>query len=246
MSDKPRAQVFIDLENMEYRFQNKYGYSVNWKKVFVQIQEKYDADLIAFAPFMEKGSSLSGKLKRWLQKIGVKIHNLPYTLKVHSNLADMAMINYMWHTAVTTGDQYQIFILMTGDADFVETIRLITKLFPKKIIVYGIEGATSEAIKYVADEVHFLDQLHLDNQKGTLEEFLLLSISNSETRNRNEWFTFESLRYFSLARRKGLDNYNSITATINKLLAEGLVKKIEIEDSFGNKIPRLYIPPSPA
>jgi hypothetical protein len=142
---KPSVALYWDFQNVCLNqkkvnsvldFANSKGHLI-YKKVYYNSQCKNQA-------------STKGKL----ESLGFHCVDVPCPLK---NSADN-QLKSDWIDDVSNNLSPDIFILVSGDGDFTNSVQLVKKL-GKKVIVVAQKGNVKQKLKASSDKFHFVDEL---------------------------------------------------------------------------------------
>lgn len=158
--------VFIDLENLRYGLLNNYGQEPDIQAL-VEKAKKYGRPSVmrAYADFSEHPSDLT----RNLQIAGVEAINIPVkrsmamrggkSLERIKNAADMVLaLDAMTEALEADGNKKsKVFLLVTGDADYVRLVTLLRNRFGQRVIIVGVPGSIAGDLVKAAGEADAID-----------------------------------------------------------------------------------------
>lgn len=144
--------VFIDLENLRYSLLNLHGVEPDFEAL-VGKAKKYGRPSVmrAYADFSEHPPMLT----RNLQVAGIEAINVPVKRSVFArgpgsverikNAADMvlALDAIVQALDADTSNKTKVFLLVTGDADYVKLVTLLRNRFGQQVIITGVPGSIS-------------------------------------------------------------------------------------------------------
>ena len=165
--EKQKAIVFIDGANIFYT-QKHLGWSVDWKKMLKQISIKFTAIDIRYYSGIKNNDEKMKKFLTCLRKMGIKTITKPLKLIkdekgkiIYKSNCDVEMaIDVLLEI-----NDFEVFILFSGDSDFVYLIKTIQKRFQKKAIVYSSRKTISWEIRLMSDEHFFLEDIENEIKK---------------------------------------------------------------------------------
>lgn len=153
-SRKPRAMAFVDYEHWFYSYKNLIFMKpdpASWRK---ELEQTYDIDdIVVFADFS------AGAIREEVPKLREITNTIIETQNVNGrrkkDMTDFIMLDYLYQTAATK-PELDTFIIFTGDGHFQSVVKYLVQRLQKKVIVYGVEGATSNQLKAVATATYEL------------------------------------------------------------------------------------------
>ena len=151
--------MFIDLENLRYGLLNNYGQEPNFVHL-VDKAKKYGRPSMmrAYADFSEHPSEMS----RQLQVVGIEAINIPVkrvsvtkptgVVERVKNAADMvlALDAITEALAADMSQKVKIFLIVTGDRDYIRLVTLLRNRFGQRVIVCGVPGCVSSDLEAAA------------------------------------------------------------------------------------------------
>lgn len=159
MSDE--VAVFIDFENLRYGLLNNYGQEPDIMAL-VEKAKKYGRPSImrAYADFTEHPPEIT----RRLQVAGVEAINVPVKRSTRSrggrqverikNAADMVLALDAMIEALEADKNRnsKIFLLVTGDADYVKLVTHLRNRFGQRVVIAGVPGSIANDLITAAGE----------------------------------------------------------------------------------------------
>ncbi len=153
--------VFIDFENLRYGLLNHYGIEPDFQAV-VEKARKYGRPTVmrAYADFTEHPSGMN----RQLEIAGIEAINIPVkrvsiqrgetTIERVKNAADMCLALDALLEAVDAHSQSKskVFLIVTGDRDYVRLITQIRNRFGQRVVVAGVPGSISNDLVIAVGE----------------------------------------------------------------------------------------------
>lgn len=153
--------VFIDFENLRYGMVNNYGQEPDFRRLVEKVM-KYGRPSVmrAYADFTEHPDEVT----RQLQIAGIEAINVPVKRTTYSqggksverikNAADMVLaldaVNEAWEAE--TNRKSKIFLLVTGDRDYVKLVTLLRYRFGQKVVIIGVPGTVAGDLVAAAGE----------------------------------------------------------------------------------------------
>lgn len=167
-SSKSYVGIYVDLQNVLSI--KKYG---NLLLDFAQLK----GDLILKKAYYNSQCQHQIPIMKKLESLGVDCVDVPCPLK---NSADNQLKSDL--IDATEGNRTpEIFILVSGDGDFANSVRLLQNL-DKKVIVFAQRGNVKQKLIELANEFHFADELPtLINQKNKHQSHTLSSEINLDS-----------------------------------------------------------------
>lgn len=157
-SSKPSVGVYVDLQNVLSI--KKYG---NFLLDFAQLK----GDLILKKAYYNSQCQHQIPIMKKLGSLGVDCVDVPCPLK---NSADNQLKSDLID-AINDSRTPEIFIVVSGDGDFANSVDVLRKL-DKTVIVFAQRGNVKQKLIELADEFHFVDELptliNHKNQPDTL------------------------------------------------------------------------------
>jgi uncharacterized LabA/DUF88 family protein len=151
--------MFIDLENLRYGLLNNYGQEPNFADLVAKAKKYGRPSMMrAYADFSEHPSELS----RRLQVVGVEAINIPVkrisitkrtgVVERVKNAADMvlALDAITEALAADMSQKVKVFLLVTGDRDYIRLITLLRNKFGQRVVVCGVPGCVSSDLEDAA------------------------------------------------------------------------------------------------
>lgn len=230
--------MFIDLENLRYGMLNNHGQEPDFGAL-VDKAKKYGRPSImrAYADFTEHPPELS----RTLQIAGIEAINIPVKRSTYpkgsgviervKNAADMvlALDAVMEAHSADANRISKVFLLVTGDRDYVKLVTLLRNRFGQRVVVAAVPGTISADLVKAAGEADPVDvppRVAVD--KGDLKRSIVAMVKKGP----------KPLDYWSL---KTIDQWaqdprQNVPGTakerrdaIHELVQEGVLVRQEIE-----------------
>lgn len=152
--EKPKATAFVDYEHWFYSYKNLFFMKpdpASWRK---ELEQTYDIDdIVVFADFSAVAISEEVPKLREITNTIIETQNTNGRRK--KDMTDFIMLDYIYQTAATK-PEIDTFILFTGDGHFQSVTKYLVQRLRKNVIVYGVEGATSNQLKAVATAIYEL------------------------------------------------------------------------------------------
>lgn len=158
--------MFIDFENLRFGLLNNYGEEPDINAL-VEKAKKYGRPSLmkAYADFSEHPEDLKRKLHlAGIEVINVLANRRTFTQDNKSverikNAADMYMaidaIIEGWHA--DTGNKKKIFLIVTGDRDFVKLVTQLRNVFGQRVVIVGVPGCVARDLELAAGEQDHID-----------------------------------------------------------------------------------------
>jgi len=158
--------MFIDLENLRYGLLNNYGQEPNFAYLVDKAKKYGRASMMrAYADFSEHPSELS----RQLQVVGIEAINIPVkrisitkptgVMERVKNAADMvlALDAITEALAADMSQKVKVFLIVTGDRDYIRLITLLRNRFGQRVVVCGVPGCISSDLEAAAGETNHVE-----------------------------------------------------------------------------------------
>lgn len=153
--------VFIDFENVRYGMLNDYGQEPSFQPL-VEKAKKYGRPSVmrAYADFSEHPPELTRQLQICgIEAISVPVKRTIYTkggtsLERVKNAADMVLALDAMVEAVEAdrAEKQKVFLLVTGDRDYVKLVTLLSNRFGQRVIICGVPGSVARDLVTAAGE----------------------------------------------------------------------------------------------
>ena len=146
-SGKPKAAVFVDYEHWYYGYHNKVQMKPNVEEWIDELKQEYEIHkLYIFGDFSEP------KIGTELEKLKVLTDHVVHTAStkegVDKDFTDIMILDTIYRSMAEKNND-EVYILFTGDAHFTKVVEYL-KEKDKKVIIYGVKFAFSNALKSAA------------------------------------------------------------------------------------------------
>ncbi len=158
--------MFIDFENLRYGLLNNYGEEPDITKL-VEKAKKYGRPSMmkAYADFSEHPV----ESQRQLHLAGIEVINVLAKRRIVThdnkevervkNAADMFMaldaIIEGWQA--DSGSKKKVFLIVTGDRDFVKLVTHLRNIFGQRVVVVGVPGSVARDLEIAAGEFDHIE-----------------------------------------------------------------------------------------
>lgn len=231
MSQHVKVAVFIDLENLRYSLLNLFGEEPDFKKL-VEKAKKYGRPSVmrAYADFTEHPRFIKDRLHvAGIEAINVPVKKLRAApgLERIKNAADMILALDAMSEAMDAdaNENRKVFLLVTGDADYIRLVNQLKHLFGQRVIVAGVEGSTSAALAEAADE---LDPIETEKREAVDKELIkghLIAMVRKGPAPLNYW-TFGVIEQWTQSEKNQIPgNPKEIRDALHDLLNQGILAK---------------------
>ena len=217
-NEKEKAIAFVDYEHWYYSYRKMLHIQtdvLSWRK---ELDERFQIeDVLVFGDFSYAG--INDDLNK-LRTITNSVISTAQPRALHrKDMTDFVMLDYIYQTT-SLRPEISTYILFTGDGHFQSVVKYLVQKLGKRVIVYGVLGATSARLKDVASETHELPTTHdvvLKRYKMVIENMVYASKRDIIT-------TFHSTAE-AVSRHYNVPQTEAY-ATINDMLDKGfLVRK---------------------
>ncbi len=181
---KPKAYIFIDASNIHY-YIVKANWKIDWVKFKIFCEKRYEAPKFFYYEGIPSKSqyfdihpehSLSQFIEmkkrklqyfKFLKSISFKVRHKPVS-RVYDNTAGQFKHKCNFDVELTidalnNSDDYDVFVLFSGDGDFIKLIKYL-KGKKKKTVVIAPSNRLSWNLEKAANQVIYLEDLR--NQIG--------------------------------------------------------------------------------
>lgn len=195
---KPSISIYCDFQNV---------HSIQKLAPLLLAFAKSKGRLISTKLYYNSLCNNQASVKSNLNNIEISFIDVPCPLK---NSADNQLIVDCIED-IDSNQSSDIFIIVSGDGDFVKLVRSLQKL-GKKVIIFAQKGNVKQKLKELADEFHFVDDLpQLVGKKNQLQ---ITSIKSQINYN-------EAIEYLVKAIKIALSQGKStVLGYINNLMRE--------------------------
>lgn len=156
---KPKAKVYIDGANIFYT-QKDVGWTVDWAKVKVYLNEKWDVIEIRYYTGVKEKDEKMAKYLRYFDHIGITTITKPLK-RIKTDKGFLFKSNFdveMTTDILLDRTEHDEIILFTGDSDFHYLAKKLKDL-GKRVIVVSSRKMLSWELKLTADEYIFLEDI---------------------------------------------------------------------------------------
>jgi hypothetical protein len=159
-TDRQEVAVYIDLENLRYGLLNHFGQEPDFA-LLVAKAKKYGRPSVmrAYADFSEHPPALRQRLHvAGIEAINVNVKRIRrpgYGRAVErvKNAADMILALDASKEAVDAdaNGKVKVFLLVTGDADYIQLVTLLKHRFGQQVMICGVPGSIGMDLVAAAD-----------------------------------------------------------------------------------------------
>ena len=160
---KPTASVFVDFEHWCYSLSRQFKLKPDIDAFYNEINEKYKIkNMYFFGDFTEPTlNSYSNDIRRFTKGLQ-STHNPSNHLK--KDYTDFIMLDYIYQDLFENPDT-DVYVIFSGDGHFSSVCTYLTKNKHKKLVIYGINKATSMDLQKLADECVLLPDENAEKRK---------------------------------------------------------------------------------
>ena len=227
---KQTAAVFVDFEHWSYSLNRLYGLKPKVEDFCDGLKTRYDVKRIFFF-----GDFSEGRLSSSVEEIRRITNNIIETKNpsVHpsKDFTDFILLDYIYQDV----DEYpktDVYIIFSGDGHFSSVAAYLKNKKKKKVVIYGIRKAISNALRAVSDEC-----VELPTSDQEFERYYKMLLSNMdylERQNRIMYPTFRTTVQ-NVARRNKVDERN-ITAALEELIHKDIIRQEVVNGGFQKQI----------
>ncbi len=216
-SGKPKAAVFVDYEHWYYGYHNKVQMKPNVEEWIEELKQEYEVDkLYIFGDFSEP--NIAGELEKLKSLTNYVVHTASTKEGVDKDFTDIIMLDTIYRGIAEKNDD-TIYILFTGDAHFTKVVEYL-KEKDKKVIIYGVRFAFSNALKSVATS--YVEMPRQEQERSHYIDLILMSLDRLRRKNAGKkpsyWKTIESVA-----------SYNHVSKNRVKTALDGMISQKYID-----------------
>lgn len=221
MPSTDKVAVYIDFENIQYSFHNRYGINPDPHEL-IGIAQRYGnvVHAKAFADFQQPHLR---KMMGLLRTASIECSDVPAEVRGTriKDFADFAMLEDIYQTYLDR-DDIKTFVLMTGDGHFASTVAKLRVRFQRDVVVIGVKGSVSQELRASATTVH---ELEGPETRPVSEGDLVRALDSGE-----KTLPFVGISQLTkhLAGASGCSPAE-VLKTIDRLVAEGVVEEFTKE-----------------
>ncbi len=216
-SGKPKAAVFVDYEHWYCGYHNKVQMKPNVEEWIDELKQEYEIHkLYIFGDFSEP------KIGTELEKLKVLTDHVVHTAStkegVDKDFTDIMILDTIYRSMAEKNND-EVYILFTGDAHFTKVVEYL-KEKDKKVIIYGVKFAFSNALKSAATS--YVEMPRQEQERNHYNDLILISLDRLRTKNASRkpsyWKTIESVA-----------SYNRVSKSRVKTALDGMINQKYIE-----------------
>ena len=177
-SGKPKAAVFVDYEHWYYGYHNKVQMKPNVEEWIDELKQEYEIHkLYIFGDFSEPkiGTELE-KLKELTEHV---VHTASTKEGVDKDFTDIMILDTIYRSMAEKNED-EVYILFTGDAHFTKVVEYL-KEKDKKVIIYGVKFAFSNALKSAATS--YVEMPRQEQERNHYNDLILISLDRLRAKN---------------------------------------------------------------
>ena len=227
---KQTAAVFVDFEHWSYSLNRLYGLKPRIEDFGEELTKQYDVKRIFFF-----GDFSEGRLSSSVEEIRRITNNIIETKNpsVHpsKDFTDFILLDYIYRDV----DEYpktDVYILFSGDGHFSSVAAYLKNKKKKKVVVYGIRKAISNALRSVSDEC-----IELPTSDQEFERYFKMLLSNMDYLDRQNRIMYPTFRTTvqNVARRNNVEE-RYITAALEELIHKEIIRQEIVNGGFQKQI----------
>lgn len=232
----PQALVFVDFEHWYYGLKKSYGFApdpLDWRN---ELAEAYDiTQLFVFANFGDP--QLADQLQNIRQITNDIIETRSSTVRTPKDMTDFIILDKMYQCADAC-PEVSTYILFTGDGHFQSVVKYLRQRKNKTVIIYGIKGGISKALKAAADECIELP-FDSDVLKKTIG-FILRNLDHFDAVKKVGQYATFSRTVEVVSEHYQADEVH-VRAALSWLIDRGYISKVRVRLRLGPEIPVLKV-----
>jgi uncharacterized LabA/DUF88 family protein len=181
-ADRQEVAVYVDLENLRYSLLNLFGQEPDFGKL-VEKAKKYGRPSVmrAYADFTEHQPVRQQLHVAGIEAINVNVKRIkrpgdPRGIERVKNAADMILALDAMTEAIDadSNGKKKVFLLVTGDADYIRLVTHLKHRFEQRVIVCGVPGSISNDLVAAADDADPIEvQTHIPVDKTLVRKALV-------------------------------------------------------------------------
>lgn len=226
---KSKAIVFVDYEHWYYSYKKLFFMEpdpVAWKK---KLDEDYNIeDIFVFADFGHVGIQSELPKLRTITNTIIETQNSYGHHK--KDMSDFIMLDYIYQTAALK-PEYDTYILFTGDGHFQSVIKYLVQRLKKTVVVYGVEGATSNQLKAVASS--WIEQPEDGLKDLPIRQMIVQNLAYAS--DHPEIIPTFMGTVAAVSRRHKIPDYR-VTTVLHEMLDAGLVYRSDYRVNFNKTV----------
>ena len=217
LSGKPKAAVFVDYEHWYYGYHNKIKMEPNVEEWLEELKQEFEIDrLFIFGDFSEP--RISGELEKLKALNANVVHTASTKEGVDKDFTDVIILDAIYRN-MAEHEEDTIYVLFTGDAHFTKVSEYI-KEKGRKVIIYGVKFAFSNALKSVATS--YVEMPRQEQERNHYNDLILSSLDYLRKKNARKkpsyWKTIENV-----------SAYNHVPKKRVRIALDGLISQKYIE-----------------
>ncbi len=233
---RPTASVFVDFEHWCYSLENLFGMRPDVGGFIRGISKNYRIRRIYFF-----GDFTSASLRNEINDIREFTNNIIDTQNPSSrskkDYTDFIMLDYMYRD-IEEKQKSNTYIIFSGDGHFASVCAYLKNKKKKKLVIYGIENATSNRLRSVADECVILPTAEQEN--NFYKKLVLDSISYNQSKYGRKHYTTFRKTMESVASYNNVDQL-AIKKVMNEMMESGVLVKKEVSLGTVRKITTIEV-----
>lgn len=147
---RPRAALFADVQNMYYTTRDRFGTSLDYRRLWVETAAEFDITrAIAYAT--ERSDPGQQRFQAALRHVGFEVRLKPWVTRADGSAKgdwDVGITIDVMDIAPTV----DTVILLSGDGDFALLLDAVRERHGTRTIVYGVDGLTARDLKTSASD----------------------------------------------------------------------------------------------
>ena len=217
------AAIFVDFEHWCYSLENLFSMHPDVASFFENVSKEYKIKRIYFF-----GDFTSPALRYEVNRIREYTNNIIDTQnpsnRSKKDHTDFIMLDYIYRD-VEEKDKVGTYIIFSGDGHFTSVAAYLKNKKKKRVVIYGVENATSNRLRSVADECVLLPTQ--EQEEKYRKRLVLLSIHRNISKYGDKHFTTFQKTVDAVSQYNNIDK-DLIKKVMNDMIQDGILVKGEV------------------
>lgn len=215
--------IFVDFEHWCYSMENLFGMRPDVVSFFSNVSKKYKIKRVYFF-----GDFTSPVLRNEVNRIREYTNNIIDTQnpsnRSKKDHTDFIMLDYIYRD-VEEKDKAGTYIIFSGDGHFTSVAAYLKNKKKKRVVIYGVENATSNRLRSVADECVLLPTQ--EQEERHRKRLVLLSIYRNVSKYGDKHFTTFQKTMEAVSQFNNIDK-ELVKKVMNDMIQDGILVKNEV------------------